>query len=177
MSESGLTRLANLIRASETRNWKTYSTPFYETVMATIGHSLKTGGTAGAPISTMKALVYHMSGNGSSQHAWEDHSTPSIRAPGDAIVRMTTSAICGTDLHILKGDVPPVTDGRILGHEGIGVIEEVGAGVTEFQVVDKDIISCITSCTKCEFCRRGMSSHCRRGGWILGNTIDGTQAA
>jgi len=81
---------------------------------------------------------------------------------------MTTSASCGTDLHILKGDVPSVTDGRILGHEGIGVIEEVGAGVTEFQVVDKVIISCITSCTKCEFCRRGIPSHCsvEAGSWV-----------
>ncbi|WP_348268769.1 zinc-dependent alcohol dehydrogenase family protein [Edaphobacter paludis] len=144
--------------------------------MATIGHQLSTGVTPVTPISTMKALVYHMSGNGSGQHAWEDHPTPSIKGPGDAIVRITTSTICGTDLHILKGDVPSVTDGRILGHEGIGVIEQLGAGVTEFQVGEKVIISCITSCTKCEFCRRGMPSHCRHGGWILGNTIDGTQA-
>lgn len=93
-----------------------------------------------------------------------------------AIVQMTTSTICGTDLYILKGDVPSVTDGRILGHEGIGVIEQIGAGVTEFQVGDKAMISRITSCTKCECYRRGMPSRCRRGGRILGNTIDGTQA-
>ncbi len=144
--------------------------------MATFEHELNPGAASIAPVSTMKALVYHRAGNGSHWYAWEDHSVPSIRDPGDAIVRMTTSTICGTDLHILKGDVPSVTDGRILGHEGIGVIEQIGAGVTEFEVGDKVIISCITSCTKCEFCRRGMPSHCRRGGWILGNTIDGTQA-
>lgn len=144
--------------------------------MATIEHELNPGAASIAPISTMKALVYHIAGSGSGRYEWEDHLIPSIKEPGDAIVRMTTSTICGTDLHILKGDVPSVTDGRILGHEGIGVIERVGAGVTEFQVGDKVIISCITSCTKCEFCRKGMPSHCRRGGWILGNTIDGTQA-
>lgn len=144
--------------------------------MATIGHQVNTGVTSVAPISSMKALVYHRSGTGSGQHAWEDHSAPTIKEPGDAIVRITTSTICGTDLHILKGDVPSVSDGRILGHEGIGVIEQVGAGVTEFQIGDKVIISCITSCTKCEFCRRGMPSHCKHGGWVLGNTIDGTQA-
>ena len=144
--------------------------------MATIGDPLSTDVTSFVPISTMKALVYHVSGNGFRNHAWEDHSIPSIREPGDAIVRITTSTICGTDLHILKGDVPSVTDGRILGHEGVGVIERIGAGVTEFQVGDKVIISCITSCTKCDFCRRGMLSHCRHGGWVLGNTIDGTQA-
>src|SRR5690348_14018226 len=111
--------------------------------MATIGHPLSTDVTSVVPISTMKALVYHVSGNGSRNYAWEDHSIPSIREPGDAIVRITTSTICGTDLHILKGDVPSVTDGRILGHEGVGVIERIGAGVTEFQVGDKVIISCI----------------------------------
>ena len=89
---------------------------------------------------------------------------------------ITTSTICGTDLHILKGDLPAVTDGRILGHEGIGVVEQVGTGVSEFHVGDKVIISCVTACLKCDFCKRGMYSHCRHGGWILGNTIDGTQA-
>jgi alcohol dehydrogenase len=121
---------------------------------------------------TMKSLVYH----GPGQKAWEDKPYPSIKEPGDAIVRITTSTICGTDLHIMKGDVPTVTDGRILGHEGIGVVEQVGSGVTEFHVGDKVIISCVTACTKCDFCRKGMYSHCRTGGWILGNTIDGTQA-
>jgi alcohol dehydrogenase len=91
-------------------------------------------------------------------------------------VRITTTTICGTDLHILKGDMPVVVDGRILGHEGIGIIEQVGTGVTEFQVGDEVIISRVTACTKCDFCRKGMPSHCRHGGWILGYTIDGAQA-
>jgi alcohol dehydrogenase len=121
---------------------------------------------------TMKALVYH----GPGKCAWEDKPRPTIQAPGDAIVRIITSTICGTDLHILKGDLPAVTDGRILGHEGIGVVEQVGAAVSEFKAGDKVIISCVTACLKCDFCKRGMYSHCRRGGWILGNTIDGTQA-
>lgn len=121
---------------------------------------------------TMKALVYH----GPGKRAWEDKDRPAIQDPSDAIVRITTSTICGTDLHILKGDLPAVTDGRILGHEGIGVVEQVGTGVSEFQVGDKVIISCVSACLKCDFCKRGMYSHCRHGGWILGYTIDGTQA-
>ena len=121
---------------------------------------------------TMKALVYH----GPGKRAWEDKARPIIQNAGDAIVRITTSTICGTDLHILKGDLPVVTDGRILGHEGIGVVEEVGPGVSEFHVGDKVIISCVSACLKCDFCKRGMYSHCRHGGWILGYTIDGTQA-
>ena len=128
-----------------------------------------------APLSTatnMKALVYH----GPAQRAWEDKPRPIIQDAGDAIVRITTSTICGTDLHILKGDLPAVIDGRILGHEGIGVVEQVGAGVLEFQVGDKVIISCVSACLKCDFCKKGMYSHCRHGGWILGYTIDGTQA-
>ncbi len=120
----------------------------------------------------MKALVYH----GPGKFAWESKPRPTIQEPGDAVVRITTSTICGTDLHILKGDLPSVTDGRILGHEGIGVIEEAGTGVSEFRIGDKVIISCVTACLKCDFCRRGMYSHCRHGGWILGNTLDGTQA-
>jgi alcohol dehydrogenase len=121
---------------------------------------------------TMKALVYH----GPGKRAWEDKPRPTLKEPGDAIVRITTSTICGTDLHILKGDLPIVPDGRILGHEGIGIVEEVGAGVSEFHVGDKVIISCVTACLKCDFCKRGMYSHCSHGGWILGYTIDGTQA-
>src|SRR6187401_3741259 len=122
--------------------------------------------------SVMKALVYH----GPGKRAWEEKPIPTLRETGDAIVRITTSTICGTDLHILKGDVPSVTDGRILGHEGIGIVEAVGVGVTTFHKGDKVLISCITSCAKCDYCRKGMYSHCRNGGWILGNTIDGTQA-
>lgn len=121
---------------------------------------------------TMKALVYH----GPGERAWEDKPRPAIQDPSDAIVRITTSTICGTDLHILKGDLPAVTDGRILGHEGIGVVEQVGTGVSEFKVGDKVIISCVSACLKCDLCKRGMYSHCRHGGWILGYTIDGTQA-
>jgi alcohol dehydrogenase len=121
---------------------------------------------------TMKALVYH----GPGQRAWEGKPRPVLRDPGDAIVRVTTTTICGTDLHILKGDLPAVTDGRILGHEGIGIVEEVGVGVSQFHVGDKVIISCVTACLKCDFCKKQMHSHCRHGGWILGNTIDGTQA-
>jgi alcohol dehydrogenase len=124
------------------------------------------------PGTSMKALVYHGPGN----KAWEDKPRPTLQHPGDAVVRVTTSTICGTDLHILKGDLPAVTDGRILGHEGIGVVEQVGTGVSEFCVGDKVIISCVTACLKCDFCKRSMPSHCRHGGWILGYTIDGTQA-
>jgi len=89
---------------------------------------------------------------------------------------MKYTTICGTDLHILKGDVTTVADGRTLGHEGVGVIDQVGTGVSQFHVGDRVLISCITSCGKCDYCRKGMYSHCRDGGWVLGNTIDGTQA-
>ena len=121
---------------------------------------------------TMKAHVYL----GRGRHAWQDQPKPAISAPTDAIVRITSTTICGTDLHILKGDVPSVDEGRVLGHEGVGVIDDVGSNVTSFRKGDKVLISCITSCGKCSFCRKGMYSHCRTGGWILGNTIDGTQA-
>src|SRR6476660_7850565 len=118
----------------------------------------------------MKGLVY----GGPGQRAWASKPKPTIREGGDAIVRITRATICGTDLHILKGDVPSVTPGRILGHEGIGIIEAVGAQVSTFAVGDKVLISCISSCGKCDACRKGMYSHCQSGGWILGNTIDGT---
>ncbi|WP_397385273.1 zinc-dependent alcohol dehydrogenase family protein [Prosthecobacter sp.] len=120
----------------------------------------------------MNALVYH----GVGKKALQDMPRPALQEASDAIVRITKTTICGTDLHILKGDVPTVTEGRILGHEGIGIIEEVGTGITRFRKGDHVIVSCITSCGKCEYCRRGMCSHCDQGGWILGNTIDGTQA-
>src|SRR5579859_1228085 len=122
--------------------------------------------------STMKALVYH----GPGKSAWESVRRATLQQPGDVVVRITTTTICGTDLHILKGDLPTVIPGRILGHEGIGVVEQVGTAVSEFHVGDKVIISCVTACLKCDFCKRGMYSHCRHGGWILGHTIDGTQA-
>jgi len=120
----------------------------------------------------MKALVYH----GPDNKAWEEKPKPAISQPTDAIVKIYKTTICGTDLHIMKGDVPTVTGGRILGHEGVGVIEETGSSVTNFKKGDHVLISCITSCGKCEYCKKGMYSHCNNGGWILGNTIDGTQA-
>ncbi len=106
----------------------------------------------------------------------EEHAKPAIVEGTDAIVRITTTTICGTDLHILKGDVPEVKEGLILGHEGVGVVETVGAGVQAVAPGDKVLISCITADGRCDFCRKGMYSHCRHGGWILGHLIDGTQA-
>ena len=101
---------------------------------------------------------------------------PVIQKATDAIVRITKTTICGTDLHILKGDVPEVTDGRTLSHERVGIIEETGDFVTKFKKGDHVLISCITSCAVCDYCRKGMYSHCENGGWILGHLIDGTQA-
>ncbi|MDP4174694.1 MAG: zinc-dependent alcohol dehydrogenase family protein [Bacteroidota bacterium] len=121
----------------------------------------------------MKALVYH----GPGTRAWEEKPKPAIQDSKDVIIRMKKTTICGTDLHIMKGDVPEVVDGLILGHEGIGIIEEAGPGVYGFKAGDKVLISCITSCGSCESCRRGMYSHCENGGgWILGHMINGTQA-
>lgn len=120
----------------------------------------------------MKALVYH----GPGIKSLDDRPMPKLLSATDAIVKITRTTICGTDLHILKGDVPTCEPGRILGHEGVGVIEEVGAAVSTFKPGDHVLISCITSCGKCDYCRRGMYSHCATGGWILGNKIDGTQA-
>ncbi|MDQ3141897.1 MAG: zinc-dependent alcohol dehydrogenase family protein [Bacteroidota bacterium] len=120
----------------------------------------------------MKALVYH----GAGKKSWEEKPKPVIKEPTDAVVKIIKTTICGTDLHIMKGDVPTVTDGRIIGHEGVGIIEEVGSAVTNFKKGDHVLISCITACGKCEFCRKAMFSHCLKGGWILGNIIDGTQA-
>jgi len=120
----------------------------------------------------MKALVYH----GPGDKNWEEKEKPGILNPTDAIVKILKTTICGTDLHILKGDVPTVTNGRTLGHEGVGIIEEVGNAVSNFKKDDHVLISCITACGKCANCRKQMYSHCETGGWILGNTIDGTQA-
>jgi alcohol dehydrogenase len=120
----------------------------------------------------MKALVYVAPG----KKAIEDRPMPTISAATDAIVKVTKTTICGTDLHILKGDVASCAPGRILGHEGVGIIDTVGTGVTAFKPGDHVLISCITADGKCEYCRKGMYSHCENGGWILGNTIDGTQA-
>ena len=120
----------------------------------------------------MKALVYSSSG----KPALEERPRPAITAPTDAIVRMVHTTICGTDLHILKGDLPACLPGRILGHEGVGVVAEVGAAVTTFKKGDHVLVSCVSACGRCMYCRQQMYSHCTSGGWILGNTIDGTQA-
>jgi alcohol dehydrogenase len=120
----------------------------------------------------MQALVY----NGPGKKALQDRPKPVTQAPTDAVVRITKTTICGTDLHILKGDVATCAPGTILGHEGVGVIDAVGAGVTTFKAGDRVLISCISACGRCASCRKGMYSHCTTGGWILGNRIDGTQA-
>lgn len=121
----------------------------------------------------MKALVYHGPGN----KAWEDVAMPTIKDDTDAIVRVDATTICGTDLHILKGDVPAVTDGRILGHEAVGTVETVGAGVKTLKPGDRVLVSCITSCGSCRYCREARYGQCiGGGGWILGHKIDGTQA-
>ncbi len=121
----------------------------------------------------MKALVYH----GPGLKAWEDVPKPTITADTDAIVRVDATTICGTDLHILKGDVPQVTDGRILGHEAVGTVESVGSGVKNVRPGDRVLVSCVTACAACRFCREGRFGQCLGGGgWILGHLIDGTQA-
>ena len=120
----------------------------------------------------MKALVYR----GPGLKALEERPKPLLQTPDDAIVKVTKTTICGTDLHILKGDVPSCAPGRILGHEGVGIVDSIGPACTRFKPGDHVLISCISSCGKCDYCRRGMYSHCTSGGWILGNTIDGTQA-
>src|SRR5688572_25077778 len=120
----------------------------------------------------MKALVYLSPG----KKALEERPIPEITMPTDAIVKITKTTICGTDLHILKGDVPSCQPGRILGHEGVGIIEKTGLAVTVFKPGDRVLISCISACGKCVYCRKLMYSHCTSGGWILGNSIDGTQA-
>ena len=120
----------------------------------------------------MKALVYL----GPGKKALEERPKPEIAAPTDAIVKVSKTTICGTDLHILKGDVATCKPGRILGHEGVGIIDQAGSAVTAFKPGDRVLISCISSCGKCDYCRKQMYSHCTSGGWILGNSIDGTQA-
>jgi alcohol dehydrogenase len=121
----------------------------------------------------MKALVYH----GPGQKAWEEMPKPEIVSDTDAIVRVDATTICGTDLHILKGDVPVVTDGRILGHEAVGTVEAVGSGVKRVKPGDRVLVSCVSVCGTCRFCREGHPGQCLGGGgWILGYLIDGTQA-
>lgn len=121
---------------------------------------------------TMMALVYQ----GPGKRSLQKMPKPVIQHSTDSIVRMTKTTICGTDLHILKGDVPEVKPGTILGHEGIGIIEAVGDSVTNFKVGDRVLISCISADGKCENCRKLMYSHCHSGGWLLGHLINGTQA-
>jgi alcohol dehydrogenase len=126
-------------------------------------------------VGQMKALVYH----GPGQKAWEDVRDATIEEPTDVVVRVDTTTICGTDLHILHGDVAAVTDGRILGHEAVGTVVATGDAVKGFAVGDRVLVPAITKCGRCEYCQRGMPSHCQTVGgigWIFGHLIDGTQA-
>jgi alcohol dehydrogenase len=121
----------------------------------------------------MKAVVFHAPGD----KRWEEVPDPTIADDGDAIVRVDAVTICGTDLHILKGDVPAVTEGRVLGHEAVGTVEAVGAGVRTLEPGDRVLVSCISACGRCRYCREGSYGQCLGGGgWILGHKIDGTQA-
>lgn len=121
----------------------------------------------------MKALVYH----GPGKIQLDEKPKTTIQVSTDVIVKVLKTTICGTDLHIMKGDLPDVMNGRILGHEGVGVVDQIGSNVSNFKTGDHVIISCISSCGRCTNCKKGMYSHCENGGgWILGNTIDGTQA-
>jgi alcohol dehydrogenase len=121
----------------------------------------------------MKALVYH----GPGKRSWDTVPNPTIQSPTDAIVKIDTATICGTDLHILKGDVPAVKPGTILGHEAVGTIVETGAAVTNFHIGDHVLVSCITSCGSCRFCKEARYGQCTGGGgWIFGHLINGLQA-
>jgi alcohol dehydrogenase len=121
----------------------------------------------------MKALVYH----GPDSISWDDAADPTLIDDTDAIVRVDATTICGSDLHILKGDLPEVTAGRILGHEAVGTVDEVGRAVTNLRPGDRVLVSCISACGTCRFCRQGRFGQCLGGGgWILGHNIDGTQA-
>ncbi len=121
----------------------------------------------------MRALVYH----GPDQKSWDEVPNPVLVNDTDAIVKVDATTICGTDLHILKGDVPEVTNGRILGHEAVGTVTEVGSSVKNLRPGDRVLVSCITACGACRFCRAARYGQCTGGGgWILGHLIDGTQA-
>jgi alcohol dehydrogenase len=121
----------------------------------------------------MQALVYHGPGN----KQWESKPDPELERPSDAIVRIETATICGTDLHILKGDVPTCDEGRTLGHEAVGTVVETGNAVENVRPGDRVLVSCISACGRCRYCREGMYGQCRSGGgWILGHLVDGTQA-
>lgn len=120
----------------------------------------------------MKALSYM--GVGKKEVLEKDK--PRVEDSTDVVVKLVKTTICGTDLHIMAGHVPEVPEGLTIGHEGVGIVEEVGDGVANFKVGDKVLISCITSCGKCHYCKKGLYAHCKDGGWILGHLIDGTQA-
>lgn len=120
----------------------------------------------------MKAFVYNKVGS----HQLKEIDKPTLIEPTDAIVRILKTTICGTDLHILKGDVTTVLNGTVLGHEGVGVVEQIGTSVKNIKVGDKVVVSCISKCGSCAYCQRQMYAHCQHGGWLLGNTINGTQA-
>jgi alcohol dehydrogenase len=121
----------------------------------------------------MKALVYH----GPGKRSWEDVPDPRVLDPEDVVVRVDAFTICGTDLHILRGDVPEVEPGRVLGHEAVGTVTEVGAGVRTVQARDRVLVSCINGCGRCRFCREQRYGQCLSGGgWVLGHLIDGVQA-
>lgn len=132
----------------------------------------QSNGASAQSKTTMKGLVY----NGPGKIEYKDVPKPIIKKPTDAIVKIVKTTICGTDLGILHGKTPSVQPGTTLGHEGIGVIVEVGTGVNNFKKDDRVIISCITACGTCEYCKKQMYGHCKDGGWILGNLINGTQA-
>jgi alcohol dehydrogenase len=124
---------------------------------------------------SVEALVYH----GPGQKSWDTVDDPKATEPTDVVVQIDTTTICGTDLHILKGDVPAVTPGRVLGHEAVGTVVETGSAVTGLRNGDRILVPAITSCGRCAYCKRGMPSHCRAVGgigWIFGHLIDGTQA-
>jgi alcohol dehydrogenase len=132
-------------------------------------------GTAGANAkgARMRALVFH----GPNSMSWDEVPKPVLIDDTDAIVRVDATTICGSDLHILKGDVPETTAGRILGHEAVGTVESIGASVKTLKVGDRVLVSCISSCGSCRFCRQARYGQCKGGGgWILGHLIDGTQA-
>ncbi|KAJ9653356.1 hypothetical protein H2198_007445 [Neophaeococcomyces mojaviensis] len=120
----------------------------------------------------MKALAYQ----GDGKVELVDKPKPEIKDPTDAIVKVVYTTICGSDLHILQGHVPTCEPGRVLGHEGVGIVDEPGSGVKQYKKGDRVLISCISSCAACSYCRRAMYSHCAKGGWVLGHTSDGTQA-
>ena len=121
----------------------------------------------------MKALVYH----GPGQRGWDTVDDPAIIDPTDIVVRIDTATICGTDLHILKGDVPETTPGTILGHEAVGTVQEIGAGVSTVAPGDRVLMSCVSSCGRCRFCKEGRYGQCLGGGgWIFGHLINGVQA-